>query len=139
MTAIPEKHMLIVTTYAYRMERVERLLQMIDQPGEPKKFRFRQLRYTMAKTLADKVKAMAEQMLESVSVTVAESDADAVARPEPGRVRCRLPDPGDASCGRNRRTAGPASAAGGRCGRSRRGRRPSRACTSTPMSGPTGS
>jgi type II secretory pathway component GspD/PulD (secretin) len=79
--AIPEKHMLIVTTYAYRMERIERLLQMVDQPGEPKKFRFRQLRYTMAKTLADKVKAMAEQMLESVSVTVAESDnAPSVAR-----------------------------------------------------------
>ncbi|MCX5646852.1 MAG: hypothetical protein NTZ17_19565 [Phycisphaerae bacterium] len=75
ITAIPEKHMLIVTTYAYRMERIERLLQMIDQPGEPKKFRFRQLRYTMAKTLADKVKAMAEQMLESVNVTVAESDS----------------------------------------------------------------
>jgi type II secretory pathway component GspD/PulD (secretin)/RNA polymerase-interacting CarD/CdnL/TRCF family regulator len=75
VTAIPEKHMLIVTTYAYRMERIERLLQMIDQPGEPKKFRFRQLRYTMAKTLADKVKAMAEQMLESVSVTVAESES----------------------------------------------------------------
>ena len=36
--AVPEKHMLMVTTYAYRMERVERLLQMIDQPGERKKF-----------------------------------------------------------------------------------------------------
>jgi type II secretory pathway component GspD/PulD (secretin) len=74
VTGIPEKHMLIVTAYTYRMERVERLLQIVDQPGEPKKFRFRQLRYTMAKTLAEKVKAMAEQMLESVSVTVAESE-----------------------------------------------------------------
>ncbi len=74
VTGIPEKHMLIVTAYTYRMERIERLLQIVDQPGEPKKFRFRQLRYTMAKTLADKVKAMAEQMLESVNVTVAESE-----------------------------------------------------------------
>ena len=84
VTAIPEKHMLLVTTYAYRMERVEQLLQLIDQPGEPKKFRFRQLRYTMAKTLADKVKAMAEQMLEMVSVTVAESDPAANVARTPG-------------------------------------------------------
>ena len=74
VTAIPEKHMLIVTAYTFRMDRIERLLQVVDQPGEPKQFRFRQLRYTMAKTLADKVKAMAEQMLETVSVTVAESE-----------------------------------------------------------------
>jgi type II secretory pathway component GspD/PulD (secretin) len=75
ITAVPEKRMLVVTSYAYRMERVSRLLEMIDQPGEPKKFRPRQLRYTMAKALTDKVKAMAEQMLESVSVTVAESES----------------------------------------------------------------
>jgi len=74
VTGIPEKHMLIVTAYTYRMERVEKLLQIVDQPGEPKKFRPRQLQYTMAKALTDKVKAMAEQMLESVSVTVAESE-----------------------------------------------------------------
>jgi general secretion pathway protein D len=87
VTAIAEKHMLIVTTYAYRMERIVRLLQMVDQPGEPKKFGFRQLRYTMAKTLVDKVKAMAEQMLESVSVTVAES--------EPGINVARTPGESD--------------------------------------------
>ncbi len=84
VTGIPEKHMLIVTAYAYRMERIERLLQIVDQPGEPKKFRFRQLRYTMAKTLADKVKAMAEQMLESVSVTVAESEPALTVARNPG-------------------------------------------------------
>jgi type II secretory pathway component GspD/PulD (secretin) len=71
---VAEKRMLFVTTYACRMDRVERLLQMIDQPGEPRKFEFRQLRYTMAKNLTEKVKAMAEQMLDSVSVTVAEPD-----------------------------------------------------------------
>jgi general secretion pathway protein D len=73
VVGIPEKHLLIVTAYTCRMDRIERLLQIVDQPGEPKLFRFRQLRYTMAKTLAEKVKAMAEQMLESVDVTVAES------------------------------------------------------------------
>ena len=115
ITAIPEKRMLIVTSYAYRMERVARLLEMIDQPGEPKKFRPRQLRYTMAKALTDKVKAMAEQMLESVSVTVAESESSyAVAGPEPERERCRLPGPGDAVAGAADAAAdGAASAAGG--------------------------
>jgi general secretion pathway protein D len=79
--AVPEKHMLMVTTYAYRMERVDRLLQMIDQPGERKKFQCRQLRYTMAKALTEKVKAMAEQMLEGVTVTVAESEGATAAPP----------------------------------------------------------
>ncbi len=83
-TAIPEKHMLIVTAYRYRIERIERLLQIVDQPGEPKKFGFKQLRYTMAKTLTEKVKAMAEQMLESVSVTVAESEPPLSVARNPG-------------------------------------------------------
>jgi type II secretory pathway component GspD/PulD (secretin) len=41
----------------------------VDKPGEPRLFKYRQLRYTMAKSLAEKVKALAEQ-LESVTVTV---------------------------------------------------------------------
>ncbi len=66
---IPDAQMLIVTDYAYRMPRIERILEMIDVPGKPKKFRFRQLKYTMAPTLAQKVMTLAEQ-LESVSITV---------------------------------------------------------------------
>lgn len=69
VTPIAESGTLIVTAYAHRMARIEQLLQMVDKPGEPRKFRFRQLRYTMAKNLGEKVKALAEQ-LESVSVTV---------------------------------------------------------------------
>ena len=70
---IPERSMLIVTAYAHRMERIDQLLQLVDRPGEPRLFRYRQLRYTMAGTLAEKVKALAEQ-LENVSVTVGEPD-----------------------------------------------------------------
>ncbi len=70
---IADRHMLIVTAYAHRMERVEELLRLVDRPGEPRKFRFRQLHYTMAETLATKVKALAEQ-LESVTVTVGEAE-----------------------------------------------------------------
>jgi len=69
ITPIVESGTLIVTAYAHRMARIEQLLKMVDKPGEPRKFRYRQLRYTMAKNLAEKVKALAEQ-LENVSVTV---------------------------------------------------------------------
>lgn len=69
VTPIPESGTMIVTAYAHRMARIEQLLNMVDRPGEPRRFRFRQLRYTMAMSLAEKVKALAEQ-LESVSVTV---------------------------------------------------------------------
>lgn len=71
VTPIEDAGILIVTGYAYRMERVEKLLAMIDKPGEPKQFRFRQLKYTSAETLAPKVKELAEQ-LGTVSVTIAE-------------------------------------------------------------------
>jgi len=69
VTPIAESATLIVTAYAYRMARIEQLLDMVDKPGEPRKFRYRQLRYTMAKNLGEKIKALAEQ-LESVTVTV---------------------------------------------------------------------
>lgn len=60
---------LIVTDYAYRMPRIETLLEMIDKPGEPKRFKFRQLKYTMATILSPKVKTLAEQ-LGTVSVSI---------------------------------------------------------------------
>ena len=85
ISPIPETGTLIVTEYAYRMARVEELLEMVDQPGAPKQFRFRQLKYTMAATLAPKIKALAEQ-LGNVSVTVAApSPAQPPARPARGR------------------------------------------------------
>ena len=73
VTPIAESGTLIVTAYAHRMARIEQLLKMVDRPGEPRKFQYRQLRYTMATNLAEKVKALAEQ-LESVSITVGTGD-----------------------------------------------------------------
>ncbi len=67
---IPETRTLIVTAFAYRMPRIEALLDLVDKPGEPKKFRFRQLQYTMAQTLTPKIQALAEQ-LGTISVTIA--------------------------------------------------------------------
>ena len=66
---IPEMGILIVSEYAYRMERVEELIKMIDVPGEPRMFKSRPLQYTMAKTLAAKVKTLAEQ-LGTVSISI---------------------------------------------------------------------
>lgn len=83
VTPIPETGTMIVTAYAHRMTRIEQLLTMVDRPGEPRKFRFRQLRYTMAMNLAEKVKALAEQ-LESVSVTVGIDDSSATPQQLPG-------------------------------------------------------
>jgi type II secretory pathway component GspD/PulD (secretin) len=90
ITPIPETGTLIVTAYAYRMGRVEDLLAMVDVPGRPKRFRFRQLQYTMAETLAPKVKTLAEQ-LGTVSITIGAPAARPAAKP-PARGR-RAPKP----------------------------------------------
>jgi len=74
ITPIAGTGTLIVTGYAYRMARIEELLLMIDKPGAPRQFRFRQLKYTMAKTLAPKVKTLVEQM-GIISITIARSAA----------------------------------------------------------------
>ena len=85
---------LIISEYAYRMGRIERLVQMIDVPGDKKVFRFRALEYTTAGTLATKVKALAEQ-LGTVSVTVAATTTTTPARrpTTPTRPGTRTPTP----------------------------------------------
>jgi len=72
--AIPETDTLIITDYAYRMDRIEKLIAMIDVPGKPRKFRFRQLKYTEAVDIAPKVKALAEQ-LGSVTISIVAKQA----------------------------------------------------------------
>jgi general secretion pathway protein D len=67
---VPDAGKLIVTDYAYRMGRVEELLTIIDRPGEVKQFRYRQLRYTMARSLASQVETLAEQ-LGTITISVA--------------------------------------------------------------------
>ena len=77
---IPKGKALIVTGYAHRMRRIQSLLDIIDEPGEVKKFRFRQLRYTMAETLAPKLQVLAEQ-LGTVSITVTETSEPTTTTP----------------------------------------------------------
>ena len=89
---IPAARKLIVTDYAYRMNRVEELLTIIDRPGEIKQFRYRQLRYTMARSLADQVKTLAEQ-LGTLTITVAAAQAQAEPAVVPTRGRRPAPRP----------------------------------------------
>jgi type II secretory pathway component GspD/PulD (secretin) len=70
VSPLEETQSLIVTCYAHRMTRIERLLDMIDKPGRPKEFRFRQLKYTMANTLTRKVQALVAE-LQTMPVTIA--------------------------------------------------------------------
>ncbi|MBN2315193.1 MAG: hypothetical protein JXM79_14785 [Sedimentisphaerales bacterium] len=90
LTEVPETKTLIITAYAYRMPRIEALLRIVDKPGEPKKFRFRPLQYTMAETLAPKIQTLAEQ-LGTISITIATEDATSEATPRPTR------NPGESS------------------------------------------
>ena len=76
ISPIPDMKTIIITGYAYRMSRIEQLLDMVDKPGEEKKFRSRTLQYTMAQTLATKVKALAEQ-LGTVSIAIGATAAAA--------------------------------------------------------------
>ncbi len=92
VTPIAESGTLVVTGYAYRMPRIEELLEIIDRPGEPKQFRFKQLKFTMAKTLASKVKTLAEQ-LGTVSVTITAPKAPAPTRRTPRRAPARPATP----------------------------------------------
>ncbi len=88
---LPENQTLIVTGYAYRMNRIEQLLAMIDKPGKPREFRYRQLQYTMAKSLAPTVKSLAEQLGEvTVSVSVSSTTTAAPAGETEAMRRARL-------------------------------------------------
>lgn len=80
---------LIVTEYAYRMSRIEEIINLVDKPGEPKKFRFRPLKYIMAATLKSKIEALTQQ-LGTVSVTIASQPGQPAPQPQ---VRRPVPRP----------------------------------------------
>ncbi len=91
-TSLSEAKTLIVTGFAYRMGRIEELLQMIDKPGRQKQFRFRQLRYTVAEKLAPKIKTLADE-LGTVLITVSAAPAKPAAKPIRGRRATPKPKP----------------------------------------------
>ena len=85
IVSVPEIGTLVITDYAFRMQRIEDLLNLVDVPGPPKTFKLRVLKYTLAESLITKVKALAEQ-LGTVEVTVGASATGADAGAVPGRV-----------------------------------------------------
>jgi len=91
-TSLSEAKTLIVTGFAYRMGRIEELLQMIDKPGRQKQFRFRQLRYTVAEKLAPKIKTLADE-LGTVLITVSAAPKPPAKPPVRGRRAAPKPKP----------------------------------------------
>jgi general secretion pathway protein D len=91
---VAESNTLIITDYAYRMDRIEKLLDMVDQPGPTRLFRFRQLKYTLASALVPKIQAVAQQLGGTMNVQVG-----VTAPPARGPVRApfRPPTPSPAA------------------------------------------
>jgi general secretion pathway protein D len=87
---IPETKTLIVIEYTSRIPRIEKLLAIIDTPGEPRQYRYRQLKYTSAKTLAPQIKALADQ-LGTITVTIAKTAETTEAGRQPGQRRAPVP------------------------------------------------
>jgi general secretion pathway protein D len=91
ITEIPETGTLVITEYAFRMQRIEDLLSLVDVPGPPKGFKLRILKYTLAESLVPKIQALAEQ-LGTVNITVGTTPTPAPS-PAPRGVRARQPLP----------------------------------------------
>ena len=70
VSALSETQTLIVTCYAHRMSRIERLLAIIDRPGRLRRVRFRQLQYITANMLAEKTRTLAAEF-ETAGVAIA--------------------------------------------------------------------
>jgi len=72
VSPVRETQTLIVTCYAHRMPRIERLLAVIDRPGRLRKIRFRTLKYITANMLAEKTKTLADEF-QTVGISIAMS------------------------------------------------------------------
>lgn len=91
VTELQNMGTVIVTGYAYRMNRIEQLLEVVDKPGKPKQFKFRQLHYTMAKTLAPKVKGLIDQLGDISAVVATTATPAQPTRRQTGRPAARPP------------------------------------------------
>ncbi len=75
VTSLENNNLLLVTCHSDRMNRVERLVNMIDQPGRSVECQFRRLYYTLAPALIEKIRTMARE-LEGISINVPSSSSD---------------------------------------------------------------
>ncbi len=90
--SVASTNTLIVTDYAYRMERVRGILEMVDVPGQEKKFEYRQLKYMQAADLVAKLTKLVAQM-DGVSMQVG-APAATTAKPKTRPVKTRDPRTG---------------------------------------------
>ena len=82
VSSIPETQTLLVTCYADRMARIERLLDLLDRPGKLRDLRLRPLKYTMAGTMAPKLTTLAAQLKDIVVVGATESQSVPKGKPD---------------------------------------------------------
>ena len=90
-TEIPETGTLVITEYAFRMQRIEDLLSIVDVPGPPREFKLRILSYTLAEALVPKIQTLAEQ-LGTVNITVG-ATTPTPTTPTARAMRARTPAP----------------------------------------------
>jgi general secretion pathway protein D len=96
---IPATKTLIITEFAYRMPRIEEMIKMLDKPGKPKKFRYQRLEFTLATSLVNQVKNLADK-LGTVSVTVSAPTKKATPKQPASRAQrgtAQRPSPQQAS------------------------------------------
>ena len=77
--SIPEYGKMIITGYAYRMDRIQKVLDMVDLPGKIRVFRYRMLDFLTPSELAPKLQVLANE-LKTISISVS-SKAAAAAKP----------------------------------------------------------
>jgi len=90
---IAETNTMIITDYAYRMDKIAEVLRLIDVPGRPKKFMHRQLQYMQAGELIPRLQKLASQ-LQNLNITVGTSPAATVPTVRPAVVPGQPTQPG---------------------------------------------
>lgn len=81
---VAETGSLIVTDYAYRMDRIQKVIRMVDVPGEPKEFKSRVVEYMQAGEMVGKLQALTAQM-EGVSIAGGSAAPGTPAAPQAGQ------------------------------------------------------
>jgi type II secretory pathway component GspD/PulD (secretin) len=89
VTPMEDIQTLFVTCYAFRLSRIEQLVDMIDKPGRVRECRFRRIQYVTVKSLAEKIKTLAKE-LQGISITTSQP-AQKPATAEPIKILTTTP------------------------------------------------
>lgn len=113
--SVSETQTLIVTDYAYRMERIRQLLDLVDVEGKKKRVEERFIRFYKASEMAPKVETMAGHLgTVSVSISAGPSAPTAVGpQPVPGTAPSAAAAAAAAAAAERARMAAAAASRGG--------------------------